>query len=78
MRAQVLRKARSVAADVVDPAKDAVLGEYRGSALIERYIDPTDTLNPIPDYAASSNPLSLQPLETFYKFRTLESKRFSP
>jgi uncharacterized protein (TIGR02600 family) len=78
MRAQVLRKARSVAADVVDPAKDAVLGEYRGSALIERYIDPTDTLNPIPDYAASTNPLNLPPLETFYKFRTLESKRFSP
>lgn len=78
MRAQVLRKARSVAADVFDPVKDAVLGEYRGSALIERYIDPTDTLNPIPDYAASSNPLTLPPLETFYKFRTLESKRFSP
>jgi len=78
MRAQVLRKARSVAADVVDPAKDAVLGEYRGSALIERYIDPTDTVNPIPDYAASANPLNLPPLETFYKFRTLESKRFSP
>jgi uncharacterized protein (TIGR02600 family) len=78
MRAQVLRKARSVAADVFDPAKDAVLGEYRGSALIERYIDPTDTLNPIPDYAAASNPLALPPLETFYKFRTLESKRFSP
>jgi uncharacterized protein (TIGR02600 family) len=78
MRAQVIRKARSVAPDTFDPVKDAVLGEYRGSSLIERYIDPTDTSATIPDYAASTNPLSLPPLETFYKFRTLESKRFSP
>lgn len=78
VRAQLLRKARSVAANKVDATKDAVMGEYRGSALIERYIDPTDTANPIPDYAASSNPVSLPPLDTFYKFRTLESKRFSP
>lgn len=78
MRAQTLRKARSTAVDVFDPAKDAILGEYRGSALIERYIDPTDTNNPIPDYAEAANPLALPPLDTFYKFRTLEYKRFSP
>lgn len=78
MRAQVIRKARSVAADTVDPIKDAIISEYRGSTLIERYIDPTDVTALIPDYAASSNPLSLPSLETFYKFRTLESKRFSP
>ncbi|MBL9180019.1 MAG: Verru_Chthon cassette protein A [Verrucomicrobiaceae bacterium] len=78
MRAQTLRKARSTAADVFDPVKDAVLGEYRGSALIERYIDPTDVNNPIPDYGESANPLALPPLDTFYKFRTLEYKRFSP
>ncbi len=78
MRAQLLRKARSVAANKFDPEKDSIMAEYRGSSLIERYIDPTDTANPIPDYAASANPLSLAPLETFYKFRTLESKRFSP
>ncbi len=62
----------------MDPAKDAILGEYRGSALIERYIDPTDLANPLPDYAQASNPLGEKPLGTFYKFRTLESKRFSP
>lgn len=78
MRAQMLRKARSTAVDVFDPTKDAILGEYRGSALIERYIDPTDTSNPIPDYGESANPLALAPLDTFYKFRTLEYKRFSP
>jgi len=78
MRAQMLRKARSSAADVFDPLKDAVLGEYRGSALIERYIDTSDTSNPIPDYGDATDPLSLPPLDTFYKFRTLEYKRFSP
>lgn len=78
MRAQVIRKARSTDPDTFDSAKDAVLADYRGSTLIERYIDPTDTSNPIPDYGAATNPLSLPPLETFYKFRTLETKRFSP
>ena len=78
MRAQTLRKARSTAADVFDPVRDAVLGEYRGSALIERYIDTTDTSAPLPDYAQSPNPLSLPPLDSYYRFRTLESKRFNP
>ena len=78
MRAQVIRKARSAGADTFDSTKDAIVADYRGSALIERYIDPTDTTNPIPDYGAASNPLTLPPLETFYKFRTLETKRFSP
>lgn len=78
MRAQVITKARSSAADTMDPTKDAILGEYRGSSLIERYIDPTDLSNPLPDYAATANPLGEKPLDTFYKFRTLESKRFSP
>lgn len=78
MRAQVIRKTRSTAVDTVDPVKDLVVSEYRGSSLIERYIDPTDATTTIPDYAASTNPLSLPPLEKFYKFRTLESKRFSP
>ncbi|WP_395734313.1 Verru_Chthon cassette protein A, partial [Prosthecobacter sp.] len=78
MRAQVITKARSTAPDTMDPTKDAVLGEYRGSALIERYIDPTDVANPLPDYGAAANPLGEKPLDTFYRFRTLESKRFSP
>ena len=78
MRAQVITKARSSAVDTMDPTKDAVLGEYRGSALVERYIDPTDSANPLPDYGAASNPLGEKPLDYYYKFRTLESKRFSP
>jgi uncharacterized protein (TIGR02600 family) len=78
MRAQVIGKARSTAVDTLDFTKDAVLSEYRGSSVIERYIDPTDLANPLPDYGATANPLGLPPLETFYKYRTLENKRFSP
>lgn len=77
IRSQVIRKARSVAANQVDATKDLVVSEYRGSSLIERYIDPSDST--IPDYGnAGTSALGLPRLETFYRFRTLESKRFSP
>ena len=78
VRAQMIRKARSVAVNTFDPDKDAVVSEYRGSSVVERFIDPNSTENPLPDYGASPNPQSLIPLEAFYRFRTLESKRFSP
>jgi hypothetical protein len=78
VRAQVLKKARSSAPNEFDSTRDSVLSEYRGSTLIERFIDPTDVTNPIPDYAASPNPLNLPPLDTFYQFRVLENKRFNP
>jgi uncharacterized protein (TIGR02600 family) len=72
-RAQVIKKARSVAPNEFDSNKDRVASEYRGSTLIERKIDP---LNPaIPDYAA--NPQAM-PLDNFYRFRVLETKRFTP
>ncbi len=78
MRAQLVKKARSTAPGSFDPTKDAIMGEYRGSTLIERYIDPNDSAT-MPDYAdGSGNPLSKTPLEAYYRFRVLESKRFSP
>jgi hypothetical protein len=75
-RAQALKKARSSVNTTFDPDVDAVLNDYRGSALIERRIDPSDTR--IPDYGASANPTSLPPLDDFYRFRVLEMKRFMP
>jgi uncharacterized protein (TIGR02600 family) len=76
VRAQVLKKARSTDPTVVDIAKDAVLSEYRGSTLLERYIDPNDTSVTIPDYANAG--VNQTPLETFYRFHALETKRFNP
>lgn len=80
-RAQVIKKARTVDPTKFDPDRDSVLSEYRGSTLLERYIDPNDTNNPIPDYATKADPVndpSAAPLDTFYKFRALETKRFNP
>ena len=87
VRAQTIKKARSSLPTTFDTTKDTVLSEYRGSTLIERYIDPNVRVNPldstdktsaIPDYAATGNPLGEVPLESFYRFRSLESKRFNP
>ena len=77
VRAETVRKARSSDPTRFEPSKDSVAGEYRGSFLIERYIDFNDKTQRIPDYA-STNVLSQAPLESFYRFRVLESKRFSP
>jgi uncharacterized protein (TIGR02600 family) len=79
VRSQTIKKARSVAADTFDATKDAITGEYRGSSLIERYIDPNDATG-IPDYAAAGGPFSgnKMPLDAYYRFRVLETKRFAP
>jgi uncharacterized protein (TIGR02600 family) len=73
MHTQVIRKARSSSVDRFDPSKDSITAEYRGSALIERRIDHND--NRLPDYAANPDATSL---DSFYRFRVLEMKRFNP
>lgn len=72
-KAQVIRKARSVAPDSFEPGRDRVASEYRGTTLIERKLDANDPL--LPDYAVSP---SAAPLDRFYRFRVLETKRFAP
>lgn len=77
VRAQSIRKAlRSVAANKFDPALDEMSAEFRGSFLIERYIDQADLTGL--DYATATNPFALKALESFYRFRVIESKRFAP
>lgn len=81
VRAQSIRKAsRSVAHDKFDPTQDKVAGEFRGSFLIERYLDQADMqrAGANVDYAAAGNPFALKPLESYYRFRVIESKRFAP
>jgi len=48
-------------------------GEYRGSATLERYLDTSNTS--IPDYATATSPA---PIDHYYKFRVVETKRFNP
>ncbi|MFQ3671643.1 MAG: Verru/Chthon cassette protein A, partial [Verrucomicrobiia bacterium] len=53
--------------------QDRVLSEFRGSTLIERYLDPSDTT--IPDYA--TNP-GAEPLHNFYRWRVVSTSQFNP
>lgn len=59
---------------VWDERKDVVTGEYRGTAIVERYIDFTDNL---PDYTQQG----LDPSETIdkhCKLRVLQVRKFDP
>ena len=82
MKVQTLRqipRGTSGAYNVWNEGKDTVLGEYRGSATIERYLDPADprigtgTYNGAPQTSPDS-----QSLEPLYRFRTVLTKKFSP
>ncbi len=70
---------------VFNAASDKMVGEYRGSSIIERYIDPNDVR--IPDYASEASKGDLQlgnsqaevdTLDKFYRFRVVSEKRFAP
>jgi len=58
---------------------DAILGEYRGSTTLERYIDPNDPS--LPDFARltvqdpSNSALNI---DQYYKFRITGTRRFTP
>jgi len=56
--------------------RDRVIGEYRGSSIIERYIDPQDER-----FTTSSTErinVDTQSLDIAYRFRVLNTKRFDP
>ena len=55
-------------------ATGAVTGEYRGSTIIERYLDSNSKT--FPDYL--NNPNILTSLEPYYKWRVLETRQFAP
>jgi len=79
MRVQSLRKARNTPPDQWVHGKDLVAGEYRGSAIIERYIDPNDPS--LPDFAAlmAANPSDPKlNIDQYYKMRIVSTKQFSP
>ena len=57
-------------------SRGAVTGQYIGSSVIERYIDPSGSA--IQDYASLSNPLSVPNLESSYRWRVVEQHQFVP
>ncbi|MEI8341612.1 MAG: Verru_Chthon cassette protein A, partial [Verrucomicrobiota bacterium] len=57
--------------------RDVVSSEFRGSATIERYIDPNDPT--IPDFATQLSTLTTGiNLSNFYRWRTVQQKQFIP
>jgi hypothetical protein len=63
-----------------DETQDQILSEYRGSATIERYLDPRQSN--LPDFAQidPSTPALLGDynIDKFYRFRTINIRRFAP
>lgn len=68
--AQTIKKARSSGPNKMDIA-DNVSGEFRGSSLVERHLDPTQP--GLPDFA--TNPAG-QTLDHYHDFRVLQTQRF--
>lgn len=79
VRAQLIQKARFGDPAIFDEESDAVAGEWRGSSLIERYMDPRNQY--LVDYA-KRNPSSAARdgvhLDDLHAIRTLRTKRFAP
>lgn len=80
-RAQVLKQARRDSdADYGEwrPELDTVQAEYRGSSMVERYVNPE--ADDIPDFASISptSPEYRQGLDPFYRYRVVNPRRFAP
>lgn len=80
VRSQIIQKARSSSSEKFEADKDKIGAEYRGSAVIERYLDLQD---PQLDAAqgldfATGNLMAKPPLEDMHKFRVIAQKRFDP
>lgn len=70
MRCQSIRKAKGTAPNEFDEDKDTVLGEYRGSATVERFIDPNDE-------ALLKYNERTQKVDPYYRYRVINTKQFS-
>ncbi|MDA0812927.1 MAG: Verru_Chthon cassette protein A, partial [Verrucomicrobia bacterium] len=73
--AQSLIKVKGTEPDTWVEGRDIVAAEYRGSAIIERHIDPNDP--DIPDFADPDTDPSAS-LDDYYSYRIVNSKRFAP
>ena len=83
VRVQSLKKNRAAGSvDVWDQLHDFVAGEYRGSCLIERYIDPNSP--DLPDFTSSQDtngngiPDNRETLDPYYTFRVIQRRQFAP
>ena len=71
MRCQSIRKSPNSKAGEFNPKLDTISGEYRGSATIERFIDPNDPA--LATYDETKNKV-----DPYYRYRVLNTKHFAP
>ena len=69
---QTLKKLPTTSPTTWTENRDKVTGEFRGSFLVERYLNPAES--GIPDYATGGT----ANLNSFYRFRIVSSKQFNP
>ena len=75
MRAQALAAPVNGTAGQWVENPQLITSEYRGSVTINRYLDPQDPN--IPDFTATNN-LMKYSIDSYYKYRVLETRRFLP
>ena len=73
MTVQALKKDRGTAHDEFEPGVDQVLSEYRGSAIIERFIDPNK--EDIPNYIKDLKH-SAKSMDHFYQYRVVNVRQY--
>jgi uncharacterized protein (TIGR02600 family) len=74
---QSLAKAPTGDADVWDETRDSVTGEYRGSTIVERFIDPNDrAFQNGGDYEDPALP-NAKSLDALYRYRIVSNKAFT-
>ena len=80
MRVQVLTQTTADRANGTfnTTAGDSVVGEYRGSALVERYLDPNQSS--LPDFATAypGNPTAANTVDNYVRYRVVGIHTFSP
>lgn len=77
-RAQVLKQSRRESAaeyGVWRPETDTIQADYRGSSIVERFVDPNS--KDIPDFA-KGGAVGTESIDKFYQFRVVNPTRFAP
>ena len=77
-RVQLLAKRVGSDPALWEEGKDQVAGEYRGSTILERYIDPNDSRLANVDFATLSLSDPAAVIDKYYRFRIVSTKAFTP
>jgi hypothetical protein len=79
VRVQALKKAAATAPDQWVAGRDLVNAEYRGSSLVERYIDLNDPRLPNFALLMANDPKNpALNIDQYYRMRVISTKRFAP